>query len=260
MTTPYIDVSRWARLRTASTDGSLPPTILRPQHDQELTPRHAGPRHVPVRRPERQQVLQDIRFALRTLRRSPSFTLVVIATLGLGIGINTAIFSLVNGVLLRPLPYDQPERVMTLWEANPQLGIPQDRVAAGTYRDWTERAESFADLGAYSFETFILGDATGSERISGARVSPSVFDVVGVQPMLGRSFREEEATAGNDFVVILSNGFWTQRFGADPEVIGTAIVLDDEPFTIVGVTPPRFEFPPDAEAVRMWRPLAIRPP
>ena len=86
-------------------------------------------------------MLKDVRFALRTLRRSPSFTLVVMTTLGLGIGINTAIFSLVNGVLLRPLPYDQPERVMTLWEANPQLDIPQDRVAAGTYRDWTERAE-----------------------------------------------------------------------------------------------------------------------
>jgi len=179
------------------------------------------------------------------------------ATLGLGIGINTAIFSLVNGVLLRPLPYDEPERVMTVWEANPQLDIPQARVAAGTYRDWTERSESFAALGAYSFETFILGGTAEPEQISGARVSPSVFDVVGVQPALGRSFREEEATPGNDFVVILSNGFWTQRFGADPGVIGTAIVLDDEPFTIVGVMPPRFEFPPDADAVRLWRPLAI---
>ncbi|MCH7531118.1 MAG: ABC transporter permease [Gemmatimonadetes bacterium] len=202
-------------------------------------------------------MIQDVRFALRTLRRSPGFTLVVMATLGLGIGINTAIFSLVNGVLLRPLPYDEPERVMTVWEANPQLDIPQARVAAGTYRDWTERSESFAALGAYSFETFILGGTAEPEQISGARVSPSVFDVVGVQPALGRSFREEEATPGNDFVVILSNGFWTQRFGADPGVIGTAIVLDDEPFTIVGVMPPRFEFPPDADAVRLWRPLAI---
>ena len=202
-------------------------------------------------------MLQDIRFALRTLRRSPGFTLVVMATLGLGIGINTAIFSLVNGVLLRPLPYFEPERVMTVWEANLQLDIPQDRVAAGTYRDWAERSESFASLGAYSFETFILGGTAEPERISGARVSPSVFDVLGVRPALGPSFREEEATPGNDFVVILSNGLWTQRFGADPGVIGTAIVLDDEPFTIVGVMPPRFEFPPDADAVRLWRPLAI---
>jgi len=202
-------------------------------------------------------VLQDLRFVLRTLRGSPGFTLVVMATLGLGIGINTAIFSLVNGVLLRPLPYTNPEGVMTVWEANPQLDIPQDRVAAGTYRDWTERSESFAALGAYSFLTFILGGSAEPEQISGAAISPSVFDVVGVQPVLGRSFREEEATPGNDFVVILSHGLWTQRFGADPEVLGRAIVLDDQPFTVVGVMPPGFEFPPDADAVQLWRPLAI---
>lgn len=202
-------------------------------------------------------MLQDLRFVLRALRSSPGFTLVVMATLGLGIGINTAIFSLVNGVLLRPLPYTDPERVMTVWEANPQLDIPQDRVSAGTYRDWTERSESFAALGAYSFLTFILGGSGEPEQISGAAISPSVFDVVGVQPVLGRSFLEEEATPGNDFVVILSHGFWTQRFGADPEVLGTAIVLDDQPFTVVGVMPPRFEFPPDADAVQLWRPLAI---
>ena len=202
-------------------------------------------------------MLQDLRFALRTLRSSPGFTLVVMATLGLGIGINTAIFSLVNGVLLRPLPYTEPERVMTVWEANPQLDIPQDQVSAGTYRDWTERSESFAALGAYRFETFIMGGTAELERLSGAAISPSVFDVVGVQPVLGRSFREEEATPGNNFVVILSHGFWTQRFGADPEILGTAIVLDDQPFTVVGVMPPGFEFPPDADAVRLWRPLAI---
>ena len=93
-------------------------------------------------------MLQDLRFVLRALRGSPGFTLVVMATLGLGIGINTAIFSLVNGVLLRPLPYTDPEGVMTVWEANPQLDITQDRVSAGTYREWTERSESFTSLGA----------------------------------------------------------------------------------------------------------------
>lgn len=201
--------------------------------------------------------MKDLRFALRALRSSPGFTLVVMATLGLGVGINTAIFSLVNGVLLRPLPYAESERVMTLWENNPQLDIPQDRVSAATYRDWAERSESFDALGAYNFETFIMGGTDGAEQISGVRLSPSVLDVVGVQPALGRAFREEEATPGNDFVVLLSHGFWTQRLGADPDVLGTAIVLDDQPFTVVGVMPPRFEFPPDAEAVQIWRPLAI---
>ena len=202
-------------------------------------------------------MLQDFRFALRTLRSSPGFTVVVMVTLGLGIGINTAIFSLVNGVLLRPLPYAEPDRVMTVWENNPQLDIAQDQVAAGTYRDWVERAESFASLGAYNFGTFIVGGTDEPEQISGARISPSIFRVVGVQPVMGRAFREEEATPGNNFVVILSNGFWSQRFGSDPDVLGTALVLDDEPFTVVGVMPPRFQFPPGAEDIQIWMPLAI---
>lgn len=202
-------------------------------------------------------MVQDLRFALRTLRRSPGFTLSVMATLGLGVGINTAIFSLVNGVFLRPLPYEEPERVMTVWEANPQLDIAQDAVSAGTYRDWAERSGSFAALGAYSFETFVIGGTDEPERISGAAVSPSVFDVVEVQPTLGRAFRDEEAIPGNNLVVVLSNSLWTQRYGADPSVLGTSIILDGDPFTVVGVMPPRFEFPPDADAVQLWTPLAI---
>ena len=130
-------------------------------------------------------------------------------------------------------------------------------MSAGTYRDWAERAGSFAAVGAYSFQTLVLGGTDEPEQLSGASISPSVFDVVGVRPALGRAFREEEATPGNDFVVILSDGLWTRRFGADPNVVGTAIILDGEPFTVVGVMPPRFEFPPDADAVQLWTPLAI---
>jgi len=202
-------------------------------------------------------VLQDLRFALRTLRGSPGFSIIVMATLGLGIGINTAIFTVVNGVFLRPLPYPDPDRVMTVWETNPQLDIAQDGVSAGTYRDWTERAGSFATLGAYGFETFVLGGTDQPVQISGASISPSVFDVVGVRPMLGRGFLDEESTPGSNFVVVLSYGLWVQRFGADPDVLGTAVSLDGDPFTVVGVMPPRFEFPPDADAVQLWTPLAI---
>jgi putative ABC transport system permease protein len=201
--------------------------------------------------------MQELRLVLRGLRNSPGFTATVILTLGLGVGINTAIFSLVNGVLLRPLPYEAPERVMTLWESNQQLDIPQDQVSAGTYRDWAERSESFSSLGAYNSETLTLQGTGDPERIAAARISPSVLEVVGVQPVLGRAFREDEATPGNDQVVLLSHGLWTRRFGADPSVLGTAIVLDDQPVTVVGVMPPRFEFPPDASEVQLWRPLAI---
>ena len=203
--------------------------------------------------------MQDIRFAFRTLRNNPGFTLVVMATLGLGIGINTAIFSVANGVLLRPLPYDEPDRMMTLWEANPQLDIVQDQVAAATYLDWVERSRSFAFLGAYTLQSFILSviGKGESEPVSGAQISPAIFGVVGVQPAVGRAFREEEATPGNDFVVILSDGYWTQRFGADPDVIGMVVYLGKTAYTVVGVMPPAFQFPPGAQDVQVWKPLAI---
>jgi putative ABC transport system permease protein len=195
--------------------------------------------------------------ALRRLRGSPGFTTVATATLALGVGINAAVFSLVNGLLLRPLPYDGPERLMTVWETNPQLDIQQDQVSAGTFRDWAERATSFDALGAYSFETFILAGTDQPLQISAARISPSVFEVVGVGPALGRPFQEAEAAPGSDRVAILSHGLWTQRFAGDPDVLGASIALDDQPFTVVGVMPPGFEFPPDADNVQLWTPLAI---
>jgi predicted permease len=146
---------------------------------------------------------------------------------------------------------------MTLWESNPQLEIGQDQVSAGAYRDWAERASAFEALGAYGFETYVLGGSDVPVQLSGARISPSVFDVVGVRPVLGRAFLEEEATPGNDRVAILSSAFWTDRFAADPDVIGTALVLDDVPYTVVGVMPPRFEFPPDGDDIALWTPLTI---
>ncbi len=203
--------------------------------------------------------MQDIRFAFRTLRNNPGFTLVVMATLGLGIGINTAIFSMVNGVLLRPLPYTEPDRIMTVWEANPQLDIAQDQVAAATFLDWVERSESFASLGAYTFQSYVMaGTGTGeAEPVSGAQISPAIFDVVGMQPALGRAFQDAETILGNDFVVILSQGLWAQRFGSDPDVLGTIVYLGKTPHTVVGVAPPRFQFPPGAQDVQVWKPLAI---
>ncbi len=203
--------------------------------------------------------MQDIRFAFRTLRNNPGFTLVVMATLGLGIGINTAIFSVVNGVLLRPLPYTEPDDIMTLWEANPQSSVAQDQVAAATFIDWVDRSQSFAALGAYNFQSFVLAGVGKGEAqpVTGAQISPAIFEVVDVQPSLGRAFQEEEATPGNDLVVILSNGLWVRRFEADPDVIGTVIYLGKTPYTVVGVMPPDFQFPPGAQDVQIWKPLAI---
>jgi putative ABC transport system permease protein len=201
--------------------------------------------------------MHDLKLAFRALKHAPGFTAVVVATLALGVGVNTAMFSLANGVLLKPLPYADPDEVMTVWEANPQLDIRQDQVSAGTYRDWAERSASFEALGAYRFETLVNDEGDVPEQILAASISPSVFDVVGVRPALGRPFRDEEATPGNDFVVILSHGLWTQRYGGDRDVLGRTIILNGQPHAIVGVMPPRFEFPPDADGVGLWRPLAI---
>lgn len=204
-------------------------------------------------------MLKDIRFALRSLSRSPGFSAVIIATLALGIGVNTAIFSLVNGMLLRPLPFHDPERLVTLWETAPQLGIEQDEVGGGTFADWRERTESYEALAAYSYGSVVLTGVDEPRQIGRVQVSPSLFGVLGVQPVLGRSFRATEELEGDDRVVIVSNDLWTTRFGASRDLIGSAITLNDEPYVVVGVMPPGFEFPPDDNAVDLWTPLTISP-
>jgi predicted permease len=201
--------------------------------------------------------MNDLRLAFRSLVLRPGFSSVVVATLAIGVGINTAIFSVVDGVLLKPLPYRQSERIVTLWESNPQLDVAQDRVAAATFTDWAERSRSFSALGAYNFEDFLLESTGEPEQIPGARLSPTVFDVIGVQPALGRAFDATEAQPGNDRVVILGHAFWLRQFGGDQGALGRSVTLDGEPYTVVGVMPERFQFPPGAADVAVWTPLAI---
>lgn len=201
--------------------------------------------------------MHDLRIAFRSLARAPGFAIVVVLTLALGVGINTAIFSLVNGILLRPLPYFEPDRIVTLWESNPQLDIPQDQVAAATFTDWVVRSRSFDALGAYGIRSYLLGGTDEPQQIAGARLTPSVFDVVQVQPDLGRVFAAEESQPGNEFVAILSHAMWARQFGSDPGVLGRSLILDDAPHTIVGVMPRSFEFPPGAPEVDVWTPLTI---
>ena len=202
-------------------------------------------------------MLRDIRFALRSLSQSPGFSAVVVATLALGIGVNTAIFSLVNGMLLRPLPFHEPDRLVTLWETAPQLGIEQDQVSGGNFADWRDRTESYRALAAYNYGTVVLTGVDEPQQIARVEVSPSMFDVLGVQPVLGRAFEAGEGLEGDERVVIVSNDLWTSRFGGSKDLIGSAIRLNEEPHTVVGVMPPGFEFPPDDDAVDLWTPLAI---
>jgi putative ABC transport system permease protein len=201
--------------------------------------------------------LHELRVAFRSLARTPGFTIVVVVTLALGVGINTAIFSVVNGILLRPLPYLEPDRVVTLWESNPQLDIAQDQVGAATFTDWAERSRSFAALGAYSLQTYLVGGVDEPRQIPGARLSPAVFDVLQVRPDLGRVFAPEESQPGNEFVALLSHRLWVRQFGGDPDVLGRSLILDGAPYTVVGVMPAGFQFPPGASDVEVWTPLTI---
>jgi predicted permease len=195
----------------------------------------------------------DVKFALRQLRKSPGFTTVALLTLALGIGANTAIFSVVNSVLLRPLPFHDPSRLMMLDEKwLPRFSHfeapPQDFLA------WREQSKSFEQLGAFVNMAFNLSEGDRSERISGQRVTANLPDLLGVKPVLGRTFTLQEDTAGNDHVILLGYGLWKRQFSGSANVLGSTVKLNDVDFTVVGVMPPNFSFPHDAE---IWKPMGL---
>src|ERR1035441_3513861 len=172
-------------------------------------------------------MLFDIRYALRTLARNPGFALVAILTLALGIGANTAIFTIFNGVLLHPLPYPQPERLVAVQEVVPKFDKygPTLPVNSWHFREWRKQNRSFDQLALLSGVDFTLTSAGEPERLLGARVSSSLFPMLGVQAAIGRTFLEEEDQPGHDRVVVISDRLWTRRFQRDPAVVGRKIVL-----------------------------------
>ena len=197
-------------------------------------------------------LLQDLRYAARTLLRRPGFAAVVVLTLALGIGANSAIFSVVNSVLLNPLPYANPERLVMVWGRYPDFG----RVSTSLpdFRDWRERTRSFAQLAAWHGTIFNLtGDGSEPQQLTADRVTANYFATLGVRPALGRAFTaEEERAGGNDDVVVLSHGLWQSRFGGDPGIVGRQINLSGRPYTVVGVAPKAFRFWHDVD---LWAPL-----
>jgi putative ABC transport system permease protein len=196
---------------------------------------------------------QDARYAVRMMRRDRSFTAIAIVTLALGIGANTAIFSVVNAVLLQPLPYRGADRLVLVWERN--AAKERDPVAPANYQEWSRENGSFQDLGAYRFRGFALDDATAPEQLQGLSVSSSVFRVLAADPLLGRVFTDEEQQRG-DRVVVLAHDFWQRRFGGQASVIGRLMSLNDAAFTIVGVMPASFTFP-DGNPVDLYSPLIV---
>lgn len=183
--------------------------------------------------------MHDLKFAFRSLARTPGFTAVTLLTVALGVGANTAIFSIVHGVLFRPLPFRAPERIVTLWELAPDdAGVPRRwRTTAANYFDWEAEARTLESMALFGSAGMNWTGDGEPEELLGARVSASYFDVLGIEPVLGRTFAPEENEIGKDRVLVLSHGLWLRRFGGSKDVLGKTLTLDGEPFEVIGVMP-----------------------
>src|SRR5687767_4757215 len=191
--------------------------------------------------------LNDIRYATRNLIKRPAFTLVAAITLALGIGANTAIFSSVYALLLKPLPFPELDRVVAVWDSTPSKGVLRNEVAMANYLDWRAQNQSFEQLAFYSWWSANLTGIDPPERIQGMVVTTNFFDALGVKPVMGRSFTEEENQPGKDTVAILTHKLWQRRFGGDPNILGKTITLSGDVYTVVGVLPEKFAYPVNAE-------------
>lgn len=208
-------------------------------------------------------ILQDIRYGFRMLTKRPSFTIIVVLTLALGIGANTTIFSAVDAVLLNPLPYQDPDRLVAVWETNKQLSPEmwdRNEVALGNFRDWRSRNQVFEQLGSLFYADVNLTGTGEPERIKSCVVTTNFFQVLGIKPMIGRSFLPEEETIGSPRVVILSNALWERLLGSDPNLTNKTLTLNGNPVAVIGVMPPGFDLQfPTNMRVDMWLPLRIDP-
>jgi putative ABC transport system permease protein len=195
-------------------------------------------------------MFQDLRFGARMFVRKPGFTAVAVLTLALGVGANTMIFSVVNGVLLHPLPYRDSERIMRVMVSNQQRGIADGPVSYLRYEDLRDRNRSFEKTAAFAFDNFNLTGQEQPEQLQGVRASASLFEVLGVNPARGRLFLPEEDRPGGAQVALVSYGLWQRRFGGDPNLVGRALTLDGSSYTVVGIMPRGFSFP--AAGVELW--------
>jgi len=201
----------------------------------------------------------DFRYALRMLRKSPLFTLAMVCMLALGIGANAAIFTIFRAVLLRPLPYASPERLMQVWETRRSGNFTQMESSYPDYVDLRDHNQVFEELGGYSRTSVTFAGPEGAEEVTAPVISANFLSTLGVQPALGRGFRPSEDTASAERTVVLSYGGWQRRFGGDPKIIGRVITVDGEPCTIIGVLPKEFYFAP-ARGADFWLPLHIQGP
>ena len=200
-------------------------------------------------------LFQDVRHGFRMLMKNPGFTAVAVITLALGIGANTAVFSVVNAVLLRPLPFDSPDRVMSVSEV--WQGQAGGGVSAGNFIDWQQASRAMEQLAAAQVSTFNLGSEQTPERIIGDRVTHNFFSVFAVSPLLGRAFIPEEDQPGSDRVVVLSERLWRRNFGSDRSILGRMVQFDGSARTVIGVMPANFD--PIQNREELWVPIAFTP-
>lgn len=201
-----------------------------------------------------EDLVRDVRMSMRGLARSPGFAAAVLCTLALGIGGTTSVFSVVRGVLLRPLPFPEAHELTTIWLANDREGIEEDVTSWPNFQDWRSQTDAFQEMVAVSGGRFTVTQEGPAEEVRGAFVTDGFFDMLGSTMHLGRGFRAEEARDGAAPVVVLSHELWVRRFGAAPSIVGTNVILSDRPYTVVGVTQPGHRHPHDAE---LWTPLTF---
>ena len=199
----------------------------------------------------------DLRYGWRVMRRSPGFAAVALLTLAIGIGANAAIFSIVNGVLLRPLPFPDSGRIVTIWETDPNRNVVRGTTSPAELLDWQDMNHSFAELSGWRSLLFTITGSGDAEQVHGSQVSGNFFRMLGVGPAIGRDFSKEDQQPGHEQVAILSYALWQRHYGGDSGILGKSILLDEKPYTIIGVLPRSFSLYGIAPELDVWVPFAF---
>src|SRR5262245_27300723 len=203
-----------------------------------------------------QTLWQDLRYGARMLWKSPGFTSIAVITLALGIGANTAIFSVIDALMLRPLPFREPYKLFQVWESNVKLGYKEMDASYPNFADWRDQNQVFEQIAIYSSRTYNLAGAAEPERIEGAIVASAFFPLLGVKPILGRVLGPEEDHPNKVFSVVMSERLWRRRFNSDPQIIGRTISLGAKAFTVVGVVPNISDLAELPNGTDLWVPIS----
>ncbi|HEY4838491.1 MAG TPA: ABC transporter permease [Candidatus Acidoferrales bacterium] len=241
------EIRRAERPLTERISARVPETLREAVEEENIRKRRGGNMFA--------DLIQDLRHSLRMLRKSPGFTALVVFTLALGIGGNTAIFSFVNDALLKPLPYHDPDRLVMAWETTAGQAHSENIVAAPNYLDWEKQNDVFERMAIYEFLGYNISGEGDPEIVGGLRASSGLFDVLGVPPMMGRTFTKDEEAPGKDHVVVLSYGLWQRRYAADRSILGKAIRINQESYTVIAVMPQGFAFPVAQQ--KLWVPIGF---